>query len=596
MIPRKKKKVIIIVSIIILLIIMTISLILLYINTDLFRSHATLFAKYFGQNVENIDTIYQKMGESELNQIIRQNKYTTKTQVKMNYIEGKGTTLENTQNSINQLKLNIEGQTDKNNQYNYQDIHLVRDDEKLAEVEYLQDGNIHGIRFSDLFNQYVAVNNENLRSLFEKMGYDEESLANLPNTIELEKNIENNFQLTQEEKQKIQNDYINIIKENVSKEKFSKQTKQMIQIDEKNINANAYTLTVTKEQMNNLIIKMLEQIKQDEIILTKVDQIQSLLPMYQTKSLKEQFISKIDDTITKITRNNIGQEESKITVYENNQMTLKTVIQNENYEIHIDVLPLEEEHYLQISYQDSTVEQFMTYKRTKEETNISLKNIKDKKTAQYSLLIGEEINNNNGTKRIEASYEDDSNRLETTIEQEIRIVNGFDKQVKMNHENSINLSELEEEPLQSILQQVNAQVSQKVTEITTNDMKEDLWKILKTIGLVKEEQIFENIGITETEKTRFNSKFEILQGENLGKEEILNLIDAVKGNLVEIEVIQNNELKLKLERTKKTEEVATSLISFVEKNQNKKYNAKVEYDEQTGLVKDIVLTMIQESR
>ncbi len=596
MIPRKKKKVIIIVSIIILLIIMTISLILLYINTDLFRSHATLFAKYFGQNVENIDTIYQKMGESELNQIIRQNKYTTKTQVKMNYIEGKGTTLENTQNSINQLKLNIEGQTDKNNQYNYQDIHLVRDDEKLAEVEYLQDGNIHGIRFSDLFNQYVAVNNENLRSLFEKMGYDEQSLANLPNTIEFDKNIKSNFQLTQEEKQKIQNDYINIIKENVSKEKFSKQTKQMIQIDEKNINANAYTLTVTKEQMNNLIIKMLEQIKQDEIILTKVDQIQSLLPMYQTKSLKEQFISKIDDTITKITRNNIGQEESKITVYENNQMTLKTVIQNENYEIHIDVLPLEEEHYLQISYQDSTVEQFMTYKRTKEETNISLKNIKDKKTAQYSLLIGEEINNNNGTKRIEASYEDDSNRLETTIEQEIRIVNGFDKQVKMNHENSINLSELEEEPLQSILQQVNAQVSQKVTEITTNDMKEDLWKILKTIGLVKEEQIFENIGITETEKTRFNSKFEILQGENLGKEEILNLIDAVKGNLVEIEVIQNNELKLKLERTKKTEEVATSLISFVEKNQNKKYNAKVEYDEQTGLVKDIVLTMIQESR
>lgn len=375
MIPRKKKKVIIIVSIIILLIIMTISLILLYINTDLFRSNATLFAKYFGQNVENIDTIYQKMGESELNQIIKQNKYTTKTQVKMNYIEGRGTTSENTQNSINQLKLNIEGQTDKNNQYNYQDIHLVKNDKKLAEVEYLQDGNTHGIRFSDLFSQYVVADNENLKNLLKKINDDEESLKNIPDRIEFGEDLKKSFQLSLEEKQNLRTNYVNLINLNVTKDKFSKQANQTIQINGKSINVNAYSVTLTKEQMNNLIIKMLEQIKQDEIILTRIDKIQMLLLNNQTKNLKEEFITNINNRITSITRNNIGQEEAKIIVYENNQKTIKTVIENEEYEISIDVLPQQEQNYLQISYRDSEIEQAITYNDTKTEQNINLKNI-----------------------------------------------------------------------------------------------------------------------------------------------------------------------------------------------------------------------------
>lgn len=581
----------------ILLIIMTISLILLYINTDLFRSNANLFVKYFGQNVENIDLIYQKIGESELNQLLQQNKYTTKTKIKMNYLEGIGTTSENTQNSIQQLKLNIEGHKDQKNQYNYQDIHLVKNDKDIAQVEYIQNGNTHGIRFSDLFNQYVVVDNQNLKDLLKKIGYDEQTLVNIPNTIEFEKNIKQSFQLSWEEKQNIRTNYMKIINENVSKDKFTKQAKQVIEIEGKNINANAYTLTLTKEQMNNLMIKMLEQIKQDEIILTRIDQIQTLLLINQTKSLREQFITQIDDKITKITRNNIGQEESKITVYENNQATLRTVIQNEDYEIKIDLLPAQEENYLQISYRDSKMEQFITYKHTKQETTVSFKNIKDKKTVEYSLVDKEQLNNNNGTKNRIVKYEDDSNRIETTIEQEISLVNQFDEETQINNENSINLSKLETEQLQTILQQVNTAVSQKITEITTTDIDlSDLWKILKTLGLIKEEQSFENIGITETEKTRFNSKFEILQGENLEKEEILKLIDAVKGNLVDLEVISGNELKLKLERSRKTEEIATNLIAFIEENKNNKYNAKVEYDEETGLVKDIVLTMIQEKR
>lgn len=599
MIPRKKKRIVIIVTITVLLIIFTISFVLLYIHTDMFRSDATLFAKYLGKNVENIDAIYQKIGESEFNQLLQQNKYTSKTQVKMNYIEGKGTTSENTQNSINTLQLNIKGQTDKANEYDYQDIELVKDDNDLAKVEFIQNGNIYGIRFSDLFNQYIVANNENLKSLFQKMDYDEESLANLPDTIKFSKDLKQSFQLSIEEKQNLQANYINIFDLNVSKDKFSKQKGQTIQMAGKTINANVYILTLTKEQMNNIILKILEQLKQDEIILSRIDKIQMLLPIYQTnqnKDLRENFRTNIDNIIDKITRNNIGQEEAKILVYENNQTTIKTVLQNDDYEINIDLLPQDEQNYLQVSYQDTQNKKILTYQDTKNEININWKNTKDRNTTQYSLHIQQEMNQNKGMQNIVAEYEDGSNKIQTIVEQQIELVNKLEE-VTINHENSINLSTLEKEQLESILQQVKDKLSEKITFImTTHINKEDLWKVLKTLGLVEEEQDFEIVGVTETEKNRFNSKFEILQGEGLESSNILTLIEAIKENLAELEVVSNTELKLKVKRFEKNEEIAIMLSSFIEKNKNKKYNAKVEYDEQTGLVKDIVLTMLQESR
>ena len=63
--------------------------------------------------------------------------------------------------------------------------------------------------------------------------------------------------------------------------------------------------------------------------------------------------------------------------------------------------------------------------------------------------------------------------------------------------------------------------------------------------------------------------------------------------MVDIEIVSNTELKLKLDTLNKNEEVATTLSSFVEQNKNKNYSAKVEYDEETGLVSDILLTMLE---
>ena len=212
------------------------------------------------------------------------------------------------------------------------------------------------------------------------------------------------------------------------------------------------------------------------------------------------------------------------------------------------------------------------------------------------MVNNQKVNGNQCEKNKTFLYEDDSNKVEASIKQEINIVDIAEEDVIQKEENFINLSELEEEQLQTILEQAKAKISEETTKVTNHVKKEEVLQVLKVVGLVKENQNFENTGITETEKKRFNSKFEILQGENLENKVILNLIDAIKSNLVDIEVVSGTELKLKLDRLRNNEEVVTNLTTFMEESKNQKYNAKVEYDETTGLVSSIVLTRVVDEK
>ena len=160
MMPKKRKKTIIIATIISVILMMILAFVLLYINTDMFKSNQTLFTKYVGQNIENIDEIYKQIGDNSQEELLQQKKYTTQMQVKVNYVENIGTSSESTQNSINQLKFKINGQTDPSSQYNYQNIEFLKQDEKVSQIEYIQKEDTYGIKFSDVLEQYLLVENK----------------------------------------------------------------------------------------------------------------------------------------------------------------------------------------------------------------------------------------------------------------------------------------------------------------------------------------------------------------------------------------------------------------------------------------------------
>ena len=346
MMPRKKKKAIIIVSIIILCIIISISFILLYLNTDMFKSNAMLFNKYMGQNAENIEEVYKAITADEYEEKLKENKYTNETEAKVNYTENVGTSSESTENYINQLRLKITGQTDLKNGYNYQNINLLNNNENAMQIEYIQKDNTYGIRFSDLFNQYIMVENTNLKELFKNLDYSEEELNNINDKIEID-NLNNVCEFSTEEKENLKTKYLSIIGSDFSKENFEKKSNETIKINDRDVKANIYILKMTKEQLNDIYIKVLEELKQDEIVLNKLDALQEMANLYKSvdssvnTDFKEKFIEKVDDTIEEINSKNIGEDEIDIEVYESNKVTIRTSIITPEYSLNFDYLPEE---------------------------------------------------------------------------------------------------------------------------------------------------------------------------------------------------------------------------------------------------------------
>ena len=597
MLTRKTRRMLFVLPIILILILLII-VALIYLYTDIFKSEANLFYKYLGQNLENVDGIYSQIGESEYNELLKQNKYTTNTQIKANYVKNIGTTSENRKNSINQLKLEINGQTDYANKYDYKDIKLINNDKEVTEIEYAKKENTYGIKFSDLFNQYVLVNNENLKELFRKIGYSEEELSNVPDKIEINNGLKDIIRFSEEEKEEIVSKYTNIISSNVSKENFSKQENQTIEINEQNISVNAYILTLKKEQLNNIYIKLLEEIKQDEIILLKIDKLQEELNKYKNEeiNLREQFIEEVENIILEITKNNIGQEECNIIVYENDRTTIRTVIQNPDYEIIADIVSNENEDYLEINYKNNKTEEekIITYKKNANIISMIYQNKETDNKLEYTITINDNIDGNKCDRNILLKFEDYSNTVEINIEQKNNIVDAFENELIFNDENSINLSLLKEEELKAVLERVNEGTSEKINDIQTNIIKkEEIWEVLNTVGIIEREQFLQEIKVTEAERERFNSKFEILQGDNLDGEAVLKVIEVIQPNLINMNVISNTELELELDRINNNEEVATTISTFIEQNKNKDYNVRVEYDEETKLVCKIILTIVE---
>lgn len=618
MMPRKKRIALAIAIPSIIVIIIIITGILLYLNTDMFKSNKTLFFKYFGKNSENIKEIEEIFESTEYEKNLQNNKYTDDINIKVNYTNNLQTTSEDNSNTINNVKLLIKGEEDKNNKYSYKDFKLEKDkniatntenqsssensnesnnkEQNIMEVEYIKNDNNYGIRFSDLFKQYLLVENNNLKDLFRKIGYSEQELENVPDSIEINDITLSDIKFTEDEIKQLSEKYSEIINKKVSKEKFEKNSKQVITINEKNITTNAYILKLTNEELNNLYVDLLESLKQDEIILNKIESIQNKINSIninssESKDLKESFAEEIDLQIEKINKTNIGNQETKIIVYENSGKTIRTAIQGKDYEINFDYINTQDEKNIELIVKKDEIETY-NIKLKKDKDGIKLDIYSNDETNPIKISL--EQNKNESDKKcsnnINLKYENANSKLEVSAEQEINIVDNFENENTLNDQNSILLNGLEKEQLQAVLNQVSEEVQQKINSISEEIKINDIQEILEALGIVNKQQNIEAGGITETEKNRFNSKFEILKGEELDNENVLKVVEAVKDNIINAQVDTNEEIKIEISRNESNQDIEKSLEEYIKKEKDKKYDIKIEYDEDTELVKYIIMT------
>lgn len=612
---RKKRITIITIAIVLVIAIIIGILAFLYIKTDAFKSNETLFAKYLVQNFDIIE-VWEKSKNTDIENLLDTNKYTSQIEGKIEYTENKGTSNEKQSSSVNNVGIKITSNIDKSNNYNYSDISIGTENEKLVGLEYLNEDDKYGIRLKDI-QQFVSIKKD-----------DETQESELKNIEKLTENIDvqSIIKFSDEEKQTLKNTYLEIIKNNVSKEKYHKQSNSLITVNNKDMQTNAYYIEFTVEECNNLYIKILEQIAKDEIILSKVDLIEKQIKEIDEDydgNLRENFVKSIKDKIKEIEDKNIGNDKVKITVYEKNMKTVRTSIEKNNDKTIIDLYDSSSIKIDTVKIDETTDEQYIKIESKNDGTNLNVlveyAKIQDnntKNTVQFNY--GQTFLNNELNKNIELGISNEKNEAIIKISDDTNFVQEFENEITLEKDN-VDLDELDEE-------QSNA-----INGILTENVQSQLSNLLAVVNLNDYVSMFQNLGlmnktsielpsdgeVTETERKRFNSQFEFFVSEGLTSDNIKELIDTAENNFEDMKVLLKNgeiqdldldkinssressdykkeisEILLYIKRNSNNEEKEADLLTYLEKESGNKYNVSIEYDAD-GLTR-IIRAKIQE--
>lgn len=576
-------------------------LVFLYLETDAFKTNETLFTKYLAQNFEELDNL-KNNSNSTTKSLLENSKYTSKIDGQIEYIENKDTSDENKNSSVNNIKLKINVQKDNQNKYKYYDMAIQNENEKLLGVEYIKTQGTQGIRLNGI-QQFVSTQNEENEILKE---FNIKTIDKMTSNIDIDSIIS----FSEEEKQTIKNNYMNILKSNISKDKYHKQSKALITVNNKDIQTNAYYISMTLEEYNNLYVKMLQQLEKDEILLAKIDAIEEQLKEYNVEeNLKDKIIEKINEKIKNIQDNNIGNDEVKITVYENNGKTVRTSIENGTDKLALDFYNEASMKITQTKMEDVVKEKTIKIEKQKKDTQINTMieySNSEENQEKYNITLNyEETNqNNNIQKNVELSISNDKNQANLKINDTINIVDEFENEITLNEDN-VNIDELEDEQKSSISEILNENYKTQLSNVQSVANINDYKRMLQNLGIIKNDAVeLPSEGeITDTERKRFNSQFEFFASENLTSNNITELLNTATNNLGDIKVVLKDgniedldadklkssndsyeykksisEILLYIKRNSNNEEKSKNLNAYLKDENNNKYTVSIEYD------------------
>lgn len=589
-----------IISVIVIIVLAVVISVVLYITTDMLKSEKTLFLKYAQKSVESLNIVGNVLNNSNLPEEVKSE---TKTEYSINHVKNTGTTSEIPNESINKLKFTVEEQKDDEENYNYKNIKLTSGNEQLLQVEYLKNGENAGVKALDI-EQYLYKTNSDTKDLAKQFEVTDEQIDKISDISEVNSKLPQVGEFSIEEKEILQQKYSKIINDSFDKENFSKKKRQKVTVNGKEIITNAYVLTTTKEKMNHMYINMLETLKQDDIIIAKIEKMQEIydklsLLSEEKVNLKEKFENDISKEIENINKSNIGNEAMNVVVYENDRQAVKTEISMNDKKINLSCIQIEGEEFLEINIQknDETVLKSISFYNSNKKSKIYIEN--NEKTEQFKLTIDtdKEMTETNNSTNTSIIYEIEKEKVEAKINRITKKVDSIANKQMFTKENSIQLDNLDEEKLTKIKEIISEERQKEKTLLSEKIKSDDVNSLFNAIGLKKTIEILEEgAQISEVEKDRFNSKFEFLQGKELDGERMLQEIEVFKDNILDFIVVSNDVLKIEMNRTRKGDERIVLLEDFIKKEMRRQYDVTLEYNETTGLVKYIVMTIVRDKR
>lgn len=317
----KKTQIIIITIVLILTLGCVGTFAVLFFATDIFKPEQKMFYKYISQidlkefiDLENYNTYSERLTTSG---------HANEGEF---YIE-----LVNDGETINE-SVKYNGYSDPVNKTANYDISINKDDETLLAMNYLRNQDLYGLQFKDVINQYIVVENNNLKEFAAKMGVEDTS--QIPNKIEIpESNI--NYEELNTVLNTVLNTYLNIAMQEIPEDNYSKIKKQEISLGDDKVEADGYQVKLKVKDVQKILNKVLENAKNDEQLFNLLNSEEITFEDYQMAI--EELLSEISEEIP--SEENV--EVITISVYKQGRNTVKLSLEllideDENVEISVE--------------------------------------------------------------------------------------------------------------------------------------------------------------------------------------------------------------------------------------------------------------------
>ena len=255
----KKRYLIMLIIAIVLIIALGAGFAFAYFFTDIFRSNKELFSKYISQNSEIID-IFKDEEVKAYSEKQKNTAFTSEGTIKTN-VTFPDSSEAKIASALQNCNITFTGKTDNLSKYMHQTIKANYSDTQSMQFDLYRSGDIYAAKINEVLVKYIGLDNNNLKEFATKMQLPEEITSAIPNKIDLATltSVSNIF--TDEDKTALKEKYLKIITDSLTDDMFSK---------EKTSEDTVYTLTINNTQATNIILKILETLKEDEVIIEKI--------------------------------------------------------------------------------------------------------------------------------------------------------------------------------------------------------------------------------------------------------------------------------------------------------------------------------------
>ena len=412
----KKGIKILIVTMVILLIATAGTVAGLYFFTDMFKSNKQMYMKYVSEMGKSV---YIELNDEKLEEY--------KEKIKNTPYENNGEISTNLRgvSGLDNFNISFNGKVDVANKYYFQNLKINNSQIKDFNADLLIQDQTLGVKINGVLKSYIAIKNENLKALAKELGIQGEQLESIPDKIEFNNDIESIA--SKEEIEGLKEKYGKLLVDSLNDDMFSKINKD---------GETVYSLKLNDEQLDEISNKILENIKDDEMIwkiIKKYYMSFGIIKENEIDNQIEELKKQLQDDENDIKNNNDETKENKtyeFNLYIKDKKIYKIEILNGDYAAIISKM----NNGIIYSYQEKGKEIVRTeFEKNRENDKLvyNLKAFEDEKEFMLFSIGYKGIDSLNEVQEV----------VKFSIDNNSDVVSLFDNSMSINYNNTVKFNE-----------------------------------------------------------------------------------------------------------------------------------------------------------